>query len=1047
MSRSISHISEFKGHEAYEVLEAEYIEEISSLAMRLRHKKTGAHLVILSNDNPYKRFDISFVTPAYSSNGLPHVLEHCVLAGSRKYPTGSYEALKQKTGSISTNAATARDHTNFYFTARNDEDFRLCRDLYLDGVFYPSVLENENIFLREGWRFDFSETEDGIEIDYNGITLNETKTSDGNYRKRVTEKICRYLMPGSVYHNRAGGKSYKIPRLSYEDLKEYHEVFYHPSNAYIYLCGDMDIEENLSFLDAEYLSRFSFREIPAIPTVPNEKELIRKRVKIHADSEESRVYVYACLFDGKVPPAQAMAFGLFKNEMENIVSHELSELGFEGDVVCSFESGCVQDRLEIHYLDDVERAGKDVLKAIRKALRKDFNADNAFRAELMAKLNRQEIRFWEAMYEKSTAGEYLFDMLEDYWFYDESMMLDVFQVSDNLQYIKNRIWGDCFNTLVTRQLPEEGREILLECIPDNKGANYFTKRMGRQLERQLAPLSQEDLRELHLKNLAYEDWAESLDEKLEEQEELELEHQPRLKEKLDARLHLSAPVYTKEILNGITFYHVPVKQSKVVWLSLNFNADEFKDHISELKLLVSFFNDRGFNDFYGLDTGEAKMLLTSRIWADVLVNRDFGDNDTETHVSVDISAVMLEENIPDVVRLMHHMMFDVYVATPFFERQLDDRIQELKSDMESDPDDFHHLIAGAEVDERMKLLDRMEGMSYLRFLLMLRENARDSLEAFYRTCYAMLNRIFNDDRLTVYCSAAERGMTLVKKALTEQPMEEVRAGMFATLNKDYKRSIKRARDFEKRREIRHWRKFVLENCRNTEIEDWYEEEEAGGNKNTAVIIPSGVNYVAYHGKLHEKFDCMSRELGAMKLVQTILEERYLRTELRERGGAYGYSALFYPSGAMTFTSYRDPNVRSTMQVIMNSADYLRGFSIGEAELEQLKLSVLESYLSDDEDNDPWGDQENVRCIEVKHMPADHERAVLEAICACTAEDIRKAADLVEEILENGQFCVFGCREDILECEELFGEIEEFDGGEAEEEEDEGDKMEIDGEDE
>lgn len=1027
MSKAIRHISEYKGVDSYEVLEAEFIEEISSTAIRLRHKKTGAHILVLSNDNPYKYCDISFLTPAYDSTGLQHILEHCVLAGSSRYPTGSFEELNRNACSVRTNGTTAVDHTRFYFTAKEDSEFRVFMDFFLDSVFYPSVLENENIFMREGWRFDFTETDDGIEIDYNGIVLNEMKARDNDFINRIKACICRRLMPDSVYHNSSGGKSYKIPRLSYEELKEYHDAFYHPSNAYIYLYGDMDIEETLAFLDSSCLSRFSFREPAVIPHTLNEKELIRRREKIHTDQDEQRVYAYACLFDGKVRPEQAMAFSLFMDEIENIVEHKLSDLGLDGSVACDFCQNCIQDRLEIYYEDDVEGAGKDVLKAIRKALRKDFDADNAFRAELMAELNRKEIRFWEAMYNKSAAGEYLYDMIEGYWYYDETMLFDVFQVSDNLQYIKNRIWGCCFNTLITRELPEKGREVMLECIMDNKGSGYFRKRMGRQLDQQLGGFSQEDLRNLHLRTMEYEAWAEKLERNEDERKQNLL--QMKKKERL---LHPTAPVYSKEVLNGITFFHIPVEQSKVVWLCLSFNADEFRDHVSELKLLVEFINQRGFNDFYGLASREAKTLLTSRIGAEVVVNRDFGKIEEETHIFVDISAVMLEENIPDVIRLMHHMMFDVYIATPAFERRLGDSIRSLRQDFARQPEVYNTKIAGSNVDERMKFLDQMEALSYYRFLQMLRDDAPGSLNAFYGTCYSMLNRIFNNDRLTVYCSSAERGMILVKKALTEKSMEEVRSGMFAGLDKDYKRTIRNTRDFEKRQEIKFWRDFALAFCGNTEIEKWYDANESREGGNVAVVIPSNVNYIAYYGKLQKHIDCAGRQAGAMTLAAKILEDQYLRVELREHGGAYGYNAAFYPSGAIEISSYRDPNLRETMQVIMGSADYLRSISISDAELDLLKQSILEVYL-DKENNDPWGDQEDVRCIEVKHMAPDRDRVMVESIRSCTVDDIREAAELVEEMLENGEFCVIGCRGDIAECEELFDIIEDFESDEEEDE--------------
>ena len=175
---------------------------------------------------------------------------------------------------------------------------------------------------------------------------------------------------------------------------------------------------------------------------------------------------------------------------------------------------------------------------------------------------------------------------------------------------------------------------------------------------------------------------------------------------------------------------------------------------------------------------------------------------------------------------MHHMMFDVYIAVPSFERRLGDSIRSLRQDFTQQPEVYNAKIAGSNVDERMKFLDQMDALSYYHFLQMLRDNAPGSLNAFYGTCYSMLNRIFNNDRLTVYCSSAERGMILVKKALTEKSMEEVRAGMFAGLEKDYRHTIRNTRDFERRQETQYWRDFALAFCGNTEIEKWYDARKA-----------------------------------------------------------------------------------------------------------------------------------------------------------------------------------------------------------------------------
>ena len=1034
MDREMKKAEEFQRLEAYEYLEGEYIEEIESFAIRLRHKRTGAKLIVLSNENPYKVFHISFLTPPKNSRGVAHILEHSVLAGSRKYPTGTWEKIIDGLSIGGGNALTSADHTSFYFMAQKEEEFLECMDLYMDSVFYPLVLTDENIFKREGWRLEIVEDEEGEPyIDYNGVVLNEMKAHDGNYVRRAYDKFYQKLMEGSVYHYRSGGKSYQVPKCSYEELVQYHKDYYHPSNACIYLYGDMEPGETLRFLDEEYLSCFERREPVILPMVSVEKSLEICKKKIKAEKEEDHFYIYGFLFGEKVRPEQAMAFRLFLKEMASIVRHELSGVGIFADVECGFSQTGPQDSIDILIFTEVKNAGKDIYKAVKKAIRGKFENDEVFRAELMARINCYELGFWEDMNAKGSVGVNLFEMLEKYWYYDERYVFDVFQVSDQLQYVKNRIWGGCYNTLISQEIPKQRREVLLECQPKFMGGDYFLKRLYDPLNALLKDFTDEEFLQLEKEDARYRLWDEEVHKRTGQSEEWK-----KTREKIREHTEMASTEYVKSVEGGITYYHIPVTQSKVVWLCLSFDADDFKEHISELNLLVNFIDGRDFGSFFGLGYDEAKTFLTSYLITELVVNRDFSSKSDLSHLRVDISTCVLEENIPDAVRLIQRMLFDIFIAIPNFEEGIERRMEQMKADFCDSPENYHTIAGGAVVDERILLMDQSGGWEYYEFLDSLKKGGRKALKSFYKNCYAMLNRIFVEERLSVFCSSSERGLILVKKSFAQNALSQVHKELLSKLKKDYKDAIREEENYEIRKELKRWKKFFCRYGENTELTKWREGTEISAEasadmSNRAVIIPSSVNYISFYGSAGEGYDYLEANVGALRVAEAMIKSEYLRNELREHGGAYGFDIAVYTSGKLEITSYRDPHLKRSFQVIKKCGVFLKNYDFDEKKLSEIKLSMLNGML-DSKNSDPWSGQEDVRSIEIKQMEPDFEQRTMEQIRDCTREDILEAAELIEQMLENGRFCVFGSKKSIEKRASLFGRIDVVFEEEGEEEE-------------
>ena len=219
---------------AYEVIRQQWIEDIHSEGFLLRHRKSGARVLLLKNDDDNKVFNIAFRTPPADSTGVAHILEHSVLCGSRKFPLKDpfVELVK---GSLNTflNAMTYPDKTMYPVASCNDQDFQNLMNVYLDAVFYPNIYTKEEIFRQEGWSYQLESVDSPLK--YNGVVYNEMKGAFSSADEILDREIFNALFPDTPYGVESGGDPRCIPDLTYEDFLAFHSRYYHPSNSYIYL--------------------------------------------------------------------------------------------------------------------------------------------------------------------------------------------------------------------------------------------------------------------------------------------------------------------------------------------------------------------------------------------------------------------------------------------------------------------------------------------------------------------------------------------------------------------------------------------------------------------------------------------------------------------------------------------------------------------------------------------------------------------------------------------------------------------------------------------
>ncbi|KAH8355036.1 hypothetical protein KR093_004210 [Drosophila rubida] len=246
----------------------EAIQDYGLMSCTFRHLGTGTEFWYLDRNHIENSFSIHFRTTPFNSTGLPHILEHLTLSGSKKYPVRD-PFFKMRNRSIATymNALTGPDYTLYPFSSMNEIDFRNLQKVYMDAVFRPNLLYLD--FLQEGWRLEHKDIHDReSDIVFKGVVYNEMMGAYADNNILFKQKMLNNILPSHAYGHMGAGNALEIPNLTHEDLVNYHRQYYHPSNARIFCYGCFDLEETLMFVDREYLSHYdqidtSFSRVPS----------------------------------------------------------------------------------------------------------------------------------------------------------------------------------------------------------------------------------------------------------------------------------------------------------------------------------------------------------------------------------------------------------------------------------------------------------------------------------------------------------------------------------------------------------------------------------------------------------------------------------------------------------------------------------------------------------------------------------------------------------------------------------------------------------------
>ena len=630
---------------AYSVIEKREIKDLNSVSYLLKHKRTGARIALLSNDDDNKVFYIGFRTPPKNSTGVAHIIEHTVLCGSDKFPVKD-PFIELAKGSLNTflNAMTYPDKTVYPVASCNDKDFQNLMDVYLDAVFHPNIYHEEKIFKQEGWHYEMESEQDPLTI--NGVVYNEMKGAYSSPDDVLYREIMNSLYPHTAYAVESGGDPDVIPELTYEEFLDFHRKYYHPSNSYLYLYGNMDMVEKLRYIDEEYLSKYDALQVdsaltvekPFVGTVTVEKEY----PIMESESEKKNSYLSYNVSLGKsLDRKTCFGFQVLVDVIGTVpgakVKQAILDAGIGTDVICSFDSGVLQPYFSIIAKNaDIEQK-EEFVRIIEEQLQK-LAEEGLDKKTLQATLNYYEFKYREADFGSYPKGlMYGLNMLES-WLYDDAKPFYYIELLDTYRELKDAVQTSFYEDMIRTLLLRNTHKSLVTVKPVKGLTGKKERKLAEALATKKAQMSDAQIRQIVKETAELKEYQEEPSPKE------DLEKIPLLT-RADMRKEATAYRNTEKKVGDMVLLHHDVFTNGIGYLRFMFDLrqvpEELFPYVGILKILIGLVSTQTHS--YGELYNEIN-LKTGGIAPAVNTYTDADDLSRYT-ATFDMKAKVLYENL------------------------------------------------------------------------------------------------------------------------------------------------------------------------------------------------------------------------------------------------------------------------------------------------------------------------------------------------------------------------------------------------------------------
>ena len=963
----------------YEILDEHRVEDVQSDGFILRHKKSGARIAILSNNDDNKVFYIGFRTPPEDETGVPHIIEHTTLCGSKKFPVKD-PFIELAKGSLNTflNAMTYPDKTVYPVASCNDQDFKNLMDVYLDAVFNPNITKYEEIFKQEGWHYELTGKDDELKI--NGVVYNEMKGAYSSPDEVLSSQIYRSLFPDNTYSKDSGGNPEYIPKLTYEAYLDFYHKYYHPSNSYIYLYGDMDVVERLEWLDKEYLSLYDYKkvnsEINKQPAFDEIKNVEAEYSITMDDSQENKTYLsYNRVVGDSLDEMLYQAFDVLDYALVSSpgapVKQALIDAGIGDDVYGSYDAGILQPVFSF-VAKNANASQADEFESIIENTLKEVVKTGINKEALLAEINSSEFKFREADFGQFPKGLLFGLNCLDSWLFDDMKPFIHLECLDTFAKLRRAVDTDYFEKLIQEYLLDNTHGSSVTVKPKRGLGNEREEALAKELSDYKASLSDEEIDKLiedteHLKKYQEEP---SSDE--------DLRKLPMLT-RADMKKEAMPFSNIEDTLSDVKVVRHDIESNGIDYISFLFDAGDFAQ--SELGYLGFFTNALGLvstEKYSYTDLANATNIYTGGISTGTASHPDIKDRNNFVF-KFEVKLKVLEKNLDKALELMEQML----LASNFTDtKRLGEIVAQIKARLQANLSSSGHLVAAmrsmSSFSRYALYQDELKGIAFYRSICRIEKELSESPKSVSDKLAAIAKKLFARNRMLISFTGNSEAYGNAKLSL-----EKVIAG------------FNKMSAIGKQAEV-HF---------NTAKE--------------AFIDASQIQYVAKTGD----FICEGYEYtGALRLLRIILSYDYLWINVRVKGGAYGCMNTFLRSGESYFVSYRDPNLSDTLDVYDRIPEYIKSFSPDERDMTKYIIGTF-SALDTPMNPEAKGSRSLSAYLEgITYEQIQKER---NEILNAQPEDIRRLADLVEAVLKKDSICVIGNENMIKESAGLFENVEKL----------------------
>lgn len=952
-----------------------HIEEVNSDAYLMEHVKSGARLMYLDNDDDNKVFYICFRTTPDNSKGTPHIMEHSTLCGSRKYPLKE-PFVELAKGSLNTflNAITWPDKTMYPIASRNDVDFHNLMDVYLDAVFYPNCLKNPQILMQEGWHYELENKD--APLTYNGVVYNEMKGALSSPEAIMEDRAMEKLFPNTTYGVESGGDPEVIPTLSFREFTEFHRRFYHPSNSYIYLYGDMDIEKTLDYLDREYLSAFDRRNVDSMVKT---QAPFSKRVSLTApygiaeneSTEGKAIHALYTAFNDHMTTMDSLAFRILNYVLIDMdgapLKQAVLDAGLGSDLSGSYGDSYKQPVWIVEATGsevDKQAAFADVVDStLRSIALKGIDKDM-----LEAALNRTEFTARENDYQGRPKGLFYGVRAMDMWLYDRNPM-DALRYIDDMNTLRKNLKTNYFENLLLRYVIKNPHQVLITMKPEKGLTEKANQETAEKLSSFKSSLSDEQLEKIMASTKALKERQAS------GETEEALKTIPLLSRK-DLKRPIEVEVLEKESVSGVDHFHFQVHTNGITYLNLYFTLGNLKEADIPYAILLSSLL-RSLSTTKHSYTELARLSNAYTGGMSFALNGYGKVNDTSSYLpALTIRAKALTSKTDKLMDLLGEVINHTLFTDA---KRLKELVLQEKSEWDMSAFSRGHTLVMTRLTSYFSKggeFAEQSGLSYYYFLADLVKHFDENREGLQEKLAAVSGKIFTRSGLFFETIGEEEE----KKAVLEN---------LPLLLDDMEVGVKTAP---------HVYSFPPE------------------SRNEAFLTSGKVQYVAKGGNFKSHGFAYT---GALRVMETILRYEYLWKKVRVLGGAYGAFTQFLRDGTAILCSYRDPNLAQTIRAYEELPAYLENLTLSDREMTKY---VIGTMAADEIQLTPSMKGERAMVHYLSGNTRESRMKIRDEIINCQVEDIRRLAPLVDSVMKDPYICVMGSEDKIQKDKDLFDKV-------------------------